>query len=100
MKRTRKRALPTVPLDEEHDTINNESTYSEREDKYNRVKAIIDNELTELQRRIIELKEIEGVEIVEISRRQQMTESAVRMNLSRARNRIRECYRKEAGDEQ
>ena len=98
--RTRKRTLPTVPLDEEHDTINNESTYSEREDKYNRVKAIIDNELTELQRRIIELKEIEGVEIVEIARRQQMTESAVRMNLSRARNRIRECYRKEAGDEQ
>ena len=98
--RTRKRTLPTVPLDEEHDTINNESTYSEREDKYNRVKAIIDNELTELQRRISELKEIEGVEIVEIARRQQMTESAGRMNLSRARNRIRECYRKEAGDEQ
>ena len=98
--KTRKRKLPTIPLDEEHDTINNESTYSEREDKYNRVKAIIDNELTELQRRIIELKEIEGVEITEIARRQQMTESAVRMNLSRARNRIRECYRKEAGDEQ
>ena len=98
--KTRKRKLPTIPLDEEHDTINNESTYSEREDKYNRVKAIIDNELTELQRRIIELEEIEGVEITEIARRQQMTESAVRMNLSRARNRIRECYRKEAGDEQ
>ena len=98
--KTRKRKLSTIPLDEEHDTINDESTYSEREDKYNRVKAIIDNELTELQRRIIELKEIEGVEITEIARRQQMTESAVRMNLSRARNRIRECYRKEAGDEQ
>ena len=98
--RTRKRELPTVPLNEEHDNIDSETTYKEREERYNTVKAIIDNELTELQRRIIELKEIEGVEIVEIARRQQMTESAVRMNLSRARNRIRECYRKEAGDEQ
>ena len=98
--RTRKRRLSTVPLDEEHDTINNESTYSEREERYNRVKAIIDNELTELQRRIIELKEIEGLDIAEIARLQQMTESAVRMNLSRARNRIRECYRKEVGDEE
>jgi RNA polymerase sigma-70 factor (ECF subfamily) len=98
--RTRKRRLSTVPLDEEHDTINNESTYSEREERYNRVKAIIDNELTELQRRIIELKEIEGLDIAEIARLQQMTESAVRMNLSRARNRIRECYRKEAANEE
>ena len=98
--KTRKRGILTVPIDEEHDTFESESTYSQREEKYNSVKAIIDNELTELQRRIIELKEIEGVEIVEIARRQQMTESAVRMNLSRARNRIRECYRKEAGDEQ
>jgi RNA polymerase sigma-70 factor (ECF subfamily) len=98
--RTRKRRLSTVPLDEEHDTINNEITYSEREERYNRVKAIIDNELTELQRRIIELKEIEGLDIAEIARLQQMTESAVRMNLSRARNRIRECYRKEVGDEE
>ena len=92
--RTRKRSLPTVPLNEEHDTVDSETTYKEREERYNSVKAIIDNELTKLQRRIIELKEIEGVEIVEISRQLQMTESAVRMNLSRARNKIRECYRK------
>lgn len=97
--RTRKRALPTVPLDEEHDTVDSETTYKEREEKYNTVKAIIDNELTGLQKIIIELKEIEGVEIVEIAKQLQMKESAVRMNLSRARNKIRECYRKEATDE-
>ena len=97
--RTRKRSLPTVPLNEEHDTVDSETTYKEREERYNSVKAIIDNELTKLQRRIIELKEIEGVEIVEIARQLQMTESAVRMNLSRARNKIRECYRKEVAHE-
>ena len=97
--RTRKRALPTVPLDEEHDTVDSETTYKEREERYNTVKAIIDNELTGLQKIIIELKEIEGVEIVEIAKQLQMKESAVRMNLSRARNKIRECYRKEATDE-
>ena len=97
--RTRKRSLPTVPLNEEHDTVDSETTYKEREEKYNTVKAIIDNELTGLQKIIIELKEIEGVEIVEIAKQLQMKESAVRMNLSRARNKIRECYRKEATDE-
>ena len=97
--RTRKRSLPTVPLNEEHDTVDSETTYKEREERYNSVKAIIDNELTKLQRRIIELKEIEGVEIVEIARQLQMTESAVRMNLSRARNKIRECYRQEVAHE-
>ena len=97
--RTRKRTLPTVPLDEEHDTVDSETTYKEREERYNAVKAIIDNELTGLQKIIIELKEIEGVEIVEIAKQLQMKESAVRMNLSRARNKIRECYRKEATDE-
>ena len=98
--RTRKRELPTVPLDEEHDTVDNDTTYKEREERYNTVKAIIDNELTQLQRTIVELKEIEGLEIEEIARRQNMTESAVRMNLSRARNKIRECYRKEASHEE
>ena len=98
--KTRKRELCTVPLDEEHDTIDTETTYKEREERYNTVKAIIDNELTELQKTIVKLKEIEGLEIEEIAKRQTMTESAVRMNLSRARNKIRECYRKEVGHEE
>jgi RNA polymerase sigma-70 factor (ECF subfamily) len=96
----RKRELSTVPLDEEHDTIDSGTTYNEREETYKRVKEIIDNELTELQRKIVEQKDIEGYSIEEIAKRQNMTESAVRMNLSRARNKIRECYRKEAAYEE
>ena len=95
----RKRELSTVPLDEEHDTIDSGTTYNEREDRYNRVKEIIDNELTTLQKKIIEQKEIEGYSIEEIAKQHNMTESAVRMNLSRARNKIRECYRKETAHE-
>ena len=96
----RKRELSTVPLEEEHDTIDNETTYKEREELYNRVKTIIDNELTSLQKKIIEEKEIEGYNIEEIAILHNMTESAVRMNLSRARNKIREYYRKEAAHEE
>lgn len=95
----RKRELSTVPLDEEHDTIDSGTTYNEREERYNRVKEIIDNELTTLQKKIIEQKEIEGYSIEEIAKQHNMTESAVRMNLSRARNKIRECYRKETAHE-
>ena len=96
----RKREVPTVPIDEEHDTCESENTYNLREERYNTVKAIIDNELTAQQRTIIELKEIEGVDIEKIAQQLQMTESAVRMNLSRARKKIRECYRKEAAHEE
>ena len=98
--RTRKRTLHTVPLNEEHDTIDSGTVYKEREERYNAVKAIIDKELTEQQKRVIELKEFENLDTEDIAKQLQMTESAVRMNLSRARNKIRECYRKEVGYEE
>ena len=60
----------------------------------------IEDEISEIKESIEELKEIEDLDIAEIAGRLQMTESAVRMNLSRARNKIRECYRKEATHEE
>lgn len=99
--KVRKRRIETVPLNEEHDTEpdNDRTTAEEREQRYNEVKSLIDKELTPQQKRIIELKDIEGLEIEEIARQLMMTESAVRMNLSRARKKIREQYRKEKGYE-
>lgn len=99
--KVRKRRIETVPLNEEHDTEpdNDRTTAEEREQRYNEVKSLIDKELTPQQKRIIELKDIEGVEIEEIARQLLMTESAVRMSLSRARKKIREQYRKEKGYE-
>lgn len=95
----RKHRINTVPIDEEHDRCE-ESNGNEQEERYIEVKKIIENGLTPQQKEIIELKEIEGYTIEEIARKLSSTESAVRMNLSRARKRIRECYRKEAGHEE
>ena len=95
----RKRRIDTVPIDEEHDRCE-ESNGNEQEERYIEVKKIIENGLTPQQKEIIELKEIEGYTVEEIAMKLSSTESAVRMNLSRARKRIRECYRKEAGHEE
>ena len=95
----RKHRINTVPIDEEHDRCE-ESNGNEQEERYIEVKKIIENGLTPQQKEIIELKEIEGYTIEEIAMTLSSTESAVRMNLSRARKRIRECYRKEAGHEE
>lgn len=96
---TRKRKIETVPIDEEHDKREEEETENEKEEKYRHVRTIINNELTAQQKEIIELKEIQGYSTEEIAKRLSTTESAVRMNLSRARKKIRECYRKEVSDE-
>ncbi len=95
----RKRKLDTVPIDEEHDTVNEEYEHNEQEERYREVKSIIEKELTPLQQKILELKDIQGHSIEDIARRLSSNENAIRMNLSRARKKIRECYRKEVGNE-
>ena len=95
----RKRKVETVPLDDEHDCIDDESHIAEREEKFNRVKDIIDRELTRQQKEVLELKEFQGLEVEEIAEKLKIGEAAVRMNLSRARKKIRECYRKEVYNE-
>lgn len=92
---TRKRRIETVPINEEHDSCDEEDPYSEREERLREVKKIIDRQLTPQQKTIIKLKDIQGYSIEEISRELSASESAIRMNLSRARKKIRECYRKE-----
>lgn len=94
----RKHKIETVPINEEHNAIE-ENPQEDKEQQFWQVKAIIDKELTELQKRIIQLKDFDNLEISEIADILQTNESAVRMNLSRARKKIRECYRKEAKDE-
>lgn len=95
----RKRKVETVPLDDEHDCIDDESHVAEHEEKFNRVKDIIDRELTRQQKEVLELKEFQGLEVEEIAEKLKIGEAAVRMNLSRARKKIRECYRKEVYNE-
>ncbi len=62
---------------------------TEQKDLVRRVKILIDN-LPELQRTIIRMRDVEGMELSEIAYITTLTENAVTVNLSRARQKIRE----------
>ena len=62
---------------------------TEQKDMVLRIKALIDN-LPELQRTIIRMRDVEGLELSEIAFITSLTENAVSVNLSRARQKIRE----------
>ena len=61
---------------------------------FNEVEAIIEKELTPLQKQILESREYKGEPLESIAERLGMQQTAVRMQLSRARKKIRECYRR------
>lgn len=66
----------------------------DRELAYRQVRAIIDKELSTNQRAIIDMREMEGMEFDDIAARLGMQPAAVRVELSRARKRVREIYQK------
>ena len=72
-----------------HDT----EAEQERQEQYRIVRQMIDTRLTPLQQRILQLHDVEDRGYDEIARSEGMQEAAVRMQLSRARKTIRECYR-------
>lgn len=59
-----------------------------------RLEALISSGLTDMQRRIYQLVAHEGREYEEIASELDISVEAVRMNMSRARKRIRENYKK------
>ena len=71
---------------------NNPEVEREREEQFCIVNRLIESRLTPLQQRILRLHDMEGYGYDEIAEREQMQEPAVRMQLSRARKTIRECY--------
>jgi RNA polymerase sigma-70 factor, ECF subfamily len=62
---------------------------AEQKDMAHRIRGMIDN-LPELQRTIIRMRDVEGMEISEIAYVTSISENAVTVNLSRARQKIRE----------
>ena len=88
----RKHKLDTVPIDEEHDDAPEEND-EERETLLQEVETIIDKELAPQQQKIIALREYDGKSIEEIASDLNMQPAAVRMQLSRARKKIREIYK-------
>ena len=88
----RKQKIDTVPIDEEHDDSPEENN-EERETLLQEVEAIINKELTPQQQKIISAREYDGKSIEEIASDLNMQPAAVRRQLSRARNKIREIYK-------
>lgn len=93
----RKSHMHTVELDEERDNAITESAAEalEKEERFKTVEHIIEQRLTPLQQKILHMKEYEEKEYDEIAASLGMQPPAVRMQLSRARKEIRECYLKQ-----
>lgn len=83
-----------VEFDAERDTRLSESPVEEieRQERYEQLKLLIEKELSPVQQQILHLREYEELEMNEIAERVGMTPENVRVNLSRARKRIREAY--------
>ncbi len=64
------------------------------------VREIMANELTQQQRAIVQMHELQGLTTSEIAQELGMQPGAVRAQLSRTRKRIREIYRNKYGNEQ
>ena len=81
-----------VPVEQAVDTVE-EVTDNERSLAYQQVRLIIDNDLSANQRAIIDMREVQGMEFDDIATRLGMQPATVRVELSRARKRVREIYR-------
>lgn len=80
-----------IPVEQAADTAI-ETSNEETDSAYQQVRRIIDNELSPRQRAIIDMREIEEMEFEDIAKRLGMQPAAVRVELSRARKRVREMY--------
>ena len=91
----RKEKMDVVELDAERDSKPSE-TIEERlakEELFLEVEEIINRQLSQVQQQILREREYEGKSMEEIAHALDMQPAAVRMQLSRARKIIRECYR-------
>lgn len=81
-----------VPIDQATD-VADDATDSDCTLAYQQVRAIIDQDLSANQRAIIDMRELQGMEFDDIAARLGMQPATVRVELSRARKRVREIYR-------
>ena len=89
----RRAAHPTAALSEQphgEPAASAPVAEQDREAVYREVNALVETALTEQQRTIIRLRDMQGLEFDEIARQLGMQPPAVRVQLSRARKRLRE----------
>lgn len=86
----------SVELNQEIKSETTDSTYNsiETKEKYHLIEMIIEQKLTSLQQEILKRRDFEGEEYEQIAESLNMQQSAVRVQLSRARKTIREIYQK------
>ena len=98
----RKDKIDMVELNAERDAKPSETIEEKiaKEELYQEVEEIINRQLSQVQQLILREKEYEGKSIEEIANKLDMQQAAVRMQLSRARKIIRECYRKRHNHEE
>ncbi len=84
----RRQSQTTTQLEDVADTYDDNSV----QEIYNEVMRVVNRELSPLQRRILHLRDVEGVDYATISKTLGMEQTAVRMALSRARKTVRTIY--------
>jgi len=97
MKSMRNLCLDTIRQQREEDELPVEIEFTEpnpyqqteQKDLVKRIRNMIDD-LPELQRTVIRMRDVEGMELSEIADITSLSENAVTVNLSRARQKIRE----------
>lgn len=92
IRKARRRSLTSVEPAEEPADGEERLAKERQEQQLKTVEKLISDALTPLQQRIIRQHDIEGKGYREISRKERMTEAAVRKQLSRARKKIRTLY--------
>lgn len=88
-----RRTMPTAEIEQAEAAAVAETSREEREDAYAEVMAVMRRQLTETQQTVLKLRELNGWEYGEIASHLGMTQEAVRMQMSRARCKIRDFYR-------
>lgn len=88
----RRHRQPTATIGESENEYAPPDT-DDTDERFSRIKAIIDSRLSPLHRTILYQREQYGWEISDIAHAHGLTEANVRMILSRARNTVRQCYR-------
>ncbi len=94
-RKRRPQSFTEAGMDGRHEVEDRREDSRKAERMLSMVEEIIADELTPIQKRIIKLHEYEGMSLEKVAVKLEMNAPAVRMQLSRARKTIRECYRKQ-----
>ncbi len=93
----RQEGTTSLTLDEERDApAESSGEWAEREERFRAVERLIATRLTPTQRHVLRRREFDGAGFDAIADELSLTPAAVRMQLSRARKALRECYQQQS----